>query len=187
MRTVLNQLVDRGLRINPEMILDKYNHYIAINHVIDDILTMNSNQTNIKKVVGKNFREEDVIREFFYDKKYEQLKESFIDIERVFKLRKIIGGQIILCHPAKFQHIKRPFLEKLKKMGLDGVEMFSPHHSYGAVMYIQFLANEYNFIATGGSDFHRFEGSSYQLQDAWEYFKIDSKYLRNIKKIIGKA
>ena len=68
---------------------------------------------------------------------------------------------------------------------MDGVEKFSPHHSYGAIVYIQHLAREYNLIETGGSDFHRFEGSNEPVQHAWQYFKFDARLLKGIKKIIG--
>ena len=50
-------------------------------------------------------------------------------------------------------------------------------------MYIQYLAREFDFITTGSSDFHRHEGNNYTIQNSWQYFKIDSKYLRKIGKI----
>jgi len=61
----------------------------------------------------------------------------------------------------------------------------SPHHSIGAIMFAQHISTELKFIETGGSDFHRHEGDKYSLQNSWQYFKIDSKYLKGIEKIIG--
>ena len=70
-------------------------------------------------------------------------------------------------------------------MGIEGIEKLSPHHPFGAVMYIQFLAREYGFIETGGSDFHRHEGGNQLIQNSWEYYKINSDKLHGIETIIS--
>ncbi len=186
MRSILLKLKKRGFKLNPDKILDKYNHYVPINHVIDDFLAEPKNILRIKKELGKTeIREEDVIGQYFHNPKIGLLRNSFIGLERILKLRKKIGGQIVLCHPAKHSYIKEDFLKRLKELGVDGIETLSPHHSYGAIMYIQFLARQFDFIETGGSDFHRAEGGTYFLQKSWDYFKIEADKLRKIKKIIG--
>lgn len=185
-RKILNKLKEVGLSINVNKILDKYTHYIPVNHLVDEIWSVPSNRTLIKKILNnKTPREGDMINEFFYNKKIGKFYESYISIERILKLRKKIGGQLILNHPGKYNHLQKDFLEKLKKLGIDGMEVMSPHHSIGAVVYSHFMARELDFIGTGGSDFHRFEGNDFPVQSSWDYFKIDTKDLRNIKKIIG--
>ncbi len=52
-------------------------------------------------------------------------------------------------------------------------------------MYIQRLAKEYKLIMTGGSDFHREESDRFALKNVYCYFRIDSKYLREVNKVIG--
>jgi predicted metal-dependent phosphoesterase TrpH len=74
---------------------------------------------------------------------------------------------------------------KLKKLGVDGVEVLSPHHSFGSVMYAQAMTKELDFISSGGSDFHRHERDHYLIQNSSAYFTIDSKYLKGVNKIIG--
>ncbi len=186
MRRTLKKLTASGFKLDINKILDKYNHYIPLNHIADDIVSIQANLKKIKKELNlKEPREEDIIRGYLRNEKYGKLKNSFISIERIVALRKKIGGQLVLCHPAKHSYIRRPFLEKIKKIGFNGIEMLSPHHSYGAIMYIQQLVREYSFIATGGSDFHRREGGNYAIQNSWQYFTIDSKLLSGIKKIIG--
>ncbi len=186
MRSIMKKLIKRGFKININKILDKYNHYVPINHVVDDIITVPGNLKKIKKELGEEFtREGNIINKYFKNENIGVLRESYINLERILKLRKKIGGQLILNHPAKHRYIKKDFWERLKGLGIDGVEILSPHHSIGAVMYVQFLARELDFIETGGSDFHRHEGDKELIQNSWEYFKIDSKYLRGIKKIIS--
>ncbi len=185
-RKMLKKFEHNGFSLDIEKILDKFSHYVPINQTIDEIIADKHNYGKIKRETRlKQPRIENIIGHYFKSNRYGVLRESYIDIRRVVKLRKTIGGQLVLCHPAKFNYIKTPLWKQLKKLGLDGVEILSPHHSIGAVMYIQQLARELDFIATGGSDFHCFEGGNYPLQSAWQYYKIDSNHLRKINKIIG--
>ncbi|MEA1962723.1 MAG: hypothetical protein U9M94_00615, partial [Patescibacteria group bacterium] len=157
-----------------------------LNHVTDELLANKFNYNKIKKELKvKVVLDGDVISEYLRNKKVGKLQNSYLDINRVFRLRKKIGGSIVLCHPAKHHYLKEDFLIKLKKLGLDGIELLSPHHSYNAVMYIQFLARNLDLIETGGSDFHRFERDRQSIQSSWDYFKIDFDYLRGVKKITG--
>jgi len=184
-RKILKKLQERGFNIKIDKILDKYTHYTPINHVIDNICSVPANLIKIKKELNnKNPQEGEIIHKYFRNYEIGILRESYIDITRIFKLRKKIGGQIILCHPAKYAYIKKDNWKKFKQMGIDGVEILSPHHSIGAIMYSQYLARELNFIETGGSDFHRHEGNNYLIQNSWQYFKINSKLLKGVDKII---
>jgi predicted metal-dependent phosphoesterase TrpH len=184
-RNILIKLSKKGFSVNINKILDKYTHYVPINHVVDDFMAVPANLKRIKKdLKTKEPREGDVIKQYFRNKNIGIIRNSFINFDRILKLRKKIGGQLVLCHPAKHNYINIKLWEKLKELGLDGVEVLSPHHSYGAVMYIQYLARELDLIATGGSDFHRFEGNNSLVQDSWDYYKIDSDSLRRVKEII---
>ncbi len=167
--------------------MDKYSYYIPINHIIDDILATPHNREKIKKETKERVpREYKIIHKYFYNSKMPHImRESYINIERIIKLRGRIGGQIILNHPGKRDHLNPDFLRKLKNIGVDGIEVLSPHHSIRSTMYAQFIAKELNFITTGSSDFHRFEGNRYAIQSSFDYFKIDSKMLRGIEKIIS--
>jgi predicted metal-dependent phosphoesterase TrpH len=185
-RKILKKLNKRGFRIETNKILDKFNHYTPINHVVSHIYAVPHNRAKIQKELkAQNPREEHIISHYFRNKEIGVLRECYINIERIMKLKNMIGGQLILCHPAKYSYVKKDRWLKLKSLGLDGVELLSPHHSIGSVMYIQQLAQELDFITTGGSDFHRFEGGKHKIQGSWNYFKVDSKLLRNINRIIG--
>jgi hypothetical protein len=185
-RKSLEKLIKHGFKINTDKILDKFHHYIPINRLVNEVMKEPRNMTKARKdLLTRSPRIEEILRKYFYNKKINVLHESYISAERIIKLKKSIGGQIILNHPGKHNQLKRPLLEKIKKLGFDGIEVLSPHHNLGAIMYAQYMAKEYDFIATGGSDFHLSEGGKYPLQNSWDYFKIDSEKLRGIKKIIG--
>lgn len=185
-RKILNNLVDKGFKININKFLDKHTHYVPINHLVDEIWKYSSNRKRIKKeLLIRNPREKEIINKFLKNKSFSILRESYIDINRIIKLRKEIGGQLIFNHPGKNGFVRREFIEKLKKIGIDGIDVLSPHHSIGAVTYFQFIADEMDFISVGGSDFHRYESEDKLIKKSWDYFKIDSKYLRGVEKIIG--
>lgn len=185
-RNTLLRLKRRGFIINVDKILDKYHHYIPLNHVIDDILAVRKNCLKIKRELKiKEIREEDVISNYLQNPRVGRLVNSYININKISKLKKKLGGKIILCHPAKYGHVKKDLWPQFKKLGVDGVELLSPHHSYGSIASIQHSIREFGFITTGGSDFHRLEKGKVLVKESWKYFRIDSKMLSGVKDIIG--
>jgi 3',5'-nucleoside bisphosphate phosphatase len=185
-RKILTKLTEIGFNIEVEDVLSTCPNYIPVNRLVDSIMSDNKNRELAKKQIGlENPRESDVIKEYFYNKELGRFHNSLIDFERVLKLRKKIGGQLVLNHPGKFGFYRRPFLSRLSEGGIDAIEVLSPHHSIGAVTYAQALAKEFGWIMTGGSDFHRFERSIGPIEDSWQYFKIDSQHLNRIDEIIS--
>jgi len=185
-RNALIKLKRRGFQINEDQLLDKYNHYIPLNHLIDRVSKISANKKIIiKKLKIPNPSQEEMLIKIFKNRAFTKISESYIGLKQILKLRKNIRGQLIFNHPGKYNHLDRKFILSLKQLGLDGLEVVSPHHSVGAIMYTQRLAREYGLIMTGGSDFHRFEPAPADLTNCYNYFKIDSNRLTGIKKIIG--
>lgn len=198
-KNILTKLKKRGYQIDIDNILSLFKNYIPVNRLGDKIIEKKHNYNLVLKNIKnrrkskKNFsgklilplREEDILGELFFNKKIGILSESYINAERLIKIKKKVGGQLVFCHPGKFNKFGRNMTEKLKELGIDGIEVLSPHHSIGAIMHAQFLAIKLNLIATGGSDFHRFEGNNYPIQSSGDWFQIDSKYLRRIEEIIN--
>ncbi len=182
-RRILNRL---DFNLDVEKTLDKYTKYIPINHVIDDILEDPDNRKKIKKELDiEEIRIKDIVDNYLRNKDIGILRESYIDIKRILKLKEKIGGVIVLNHPGKHRNqLNDDFVDRLKSLGMEGIEKMSPHHSYGDIMSIQYLARRYDLIETGGSDFHISAGHNYPLQNSWEYFAIEDEQLRGIQKII---
>jgi hypothetical protein len=182
-RKALNKLKKQGYKVQTERILDKFTHYVAINKVASEFYSKNKTRIH-KELENSNPLEEDILHEYFYNPNHVRLRETYINIERVFKLREKIGGQIIFCHPGKHNKYRGNLPEKLNELGIDGIEVLSPHHVIGAIVYCQYLAQKYDWIETGGSDFHLLAKQHFTLQHAWQWFNIESDYLRKIYKII---
>ncbi|MEI6597372.1 MAG: PHP domain-containing protein [bacterium] len=185
-RNALKKLRQRGFKIDESRLLDKFNHYIPLNHLIDHISKIPANKKIIvKKLKTTNPGQDEILIKIFKNPAFAKISESYIELKQILKLRKKIHGQLILNHPGKHGQLDRKFIAGIKKLGLDGLEVVTPHHSIGAVMHLQRLAREYKLIMAGGSDFHRFEPAPADLNSCYNYFRIDSNCLTDIKKIIG--
>ncbi|MFA6306572.1 MAG: PHP domain-containing protein [Patescibacteria group bacterium] len=185
-RNALIKLKRRGFKIDESRLLDKFNHYIPLNRLIDCISEIPANKKLIvKKLKIASPSQDEILIKIFKNPAFARISESYIGLKQILKLKKTIGGQLILNHPGKHAHLDRKFIASIKRLGLDGLEILTPHHSLGAVMHLGRLAREYKLIMTGGSDFHRFEPAPAGLNSCYNYFKIDSNYLTDIKKIIG--
>ncbi len=185
LRRMLLKLARRGFKINQEKIFHKYKNYIPLNKIIDELRQIPKNRRLIIKKTGLHPRENDIISKFFRNPKIGRLNESYIGFSNIIKLRSKIGGQLILNHPGKHDRLDKNFIARLKKIGLDGMEVISPHHTIGVVMYAQSLAKTYKLIMTGGSDFHRQESRAVKIKSCYDYFNVDAKNLLKIERIIG--
>ena len=186
-RIALKKLSNLGFELDINKILDSHNRYVPINYLVGEIQKNPKNRKKIIKELGHtNLREEEIMEHYLLNKKVCNLTDIHVKLESVLALRKKIGGILIINHPGKNGGFNRDALIKLKKVGVDGLEVLSPHHSLGAALYYQHMANEYGFIMSGGSDYHISEGGNSFIQNSWQYYKIDSKLLKGVEKIIGK-
>jgi len=184
-RRALSKLQKKNYILDVNSVLDQHNHYLPINRIIDSFYALNKKriQRELKK---KNILETQIIREYFRNDKKTRLHESYIDMKRVEKIKRKIGGQLVLGHPCKFRWVSEDTVKKLMQHGLDGLEVLSPHHSWEGISYLQAMANSNKLIMTGGTDFHRFEVEDwYEIKSSWNYFKIDSLLLEGVNKIIN--
>ncbi|MBI4779470.1 hypothetical protein HY797_03395 [Candidatus Falkowbacteria bacterium] len=185
-KNALAKLKQRGFKINENRLLNKFNRYIPLNRLIDYIYKIPANKKIIiKKLKITNPSQDEILIKIFKNQAFVKISESYIELKQILKLRKKIGGQLILNHPVKHGCLDKRFIANIKALGLDGMEVVSPHHSLSVIMQLQRLAKKHKLIMTGGSDFHRFELTTASLKSSCDYFKIDSNYLTGIKKIIG--
>lgn len=80
-----------------------------------------------------------------YEKKYDLSPSDIIELITKF------GGIPILAHPYL---LEENLILSLIKIGIKGIEVFYPQHSDIKTNYYLELAKKYNFLVTGGSDFH---------------------------------
>jgi len=81
-----------------------------------------------------------------------------LDCGRGIEIILAAGGIPVLAHPF-FLHIENKdrfedLIVSLKKIGLKGIEAYYPEHSPGLTAFYAEIANRYDLLITGGTDFH---------------------------------
>jgi predicted metal-dependent phosphoesterase TrpH len=90
-------------------------------------------------------------------------KPAYVDKNRIgceetIKMIRDAGGVPVLAHPALL-NINEDFqleelIQNLIKIGMRGIEVYYPEHSPKQMQRYRELANKYNLLITGGTDFH---------------------------------
>jgi predicted metal-dependent phosphoesterase TrpH len=62
------------------------------------------------------------------------------------------GGVAVMAHPAESRLVD--LIPQLVQAGLDGIEIYYPRHTPEQQSELLALAQRYDLVATGGSDFH---------------------------------
>lgn len=64
------------------------------------------------------------------------------------------GGIPVLAHPGANIGCRRDIIEKMKALGLRGIEVYSSYHNKETIAFYNQLADELELMKTIGSDFH---------------------------------
>jgi predicted metal-dependent phosphoesterase TrpH len=99
------------------------------------------------------------------------------------------GGLAVLAHPSSLA-LDQPrdvgaLLERLKAMGLEGIEVFSPHHTREMTTAYMGMARRYGLLCTGGSDFHGGFADRAHLGAAGAGLHVPYALLDGLKERIG--
>lgn len=90
-------------------------------------------------------------------------------------LIKQAGGIPVIAHPYLIRNDE--VIPELVKHGLMGVEVYYPEHSQSQMNYYRGLAEEYNLLITGGSDYHGTAKPGVKLN----CMKLSYEYVRKLK------
>lgn len=98
-----------------------------------------------------------------------------LEAEEIIDLIKQSGGIPVLAHPKLIND--DVLVEQLLKGGIEGIEAYYPRHSMEDTERYLEMANKYNLLVTGGSDFHGIEG---RLPEHLGEFSIDDSHAMEI-------
>ncbi len=139
---IVESLARNGIEINLDKIIDKAgNGTIGRPHIAKamvDAGVVKSYQAAFNKWIGDGAPA--------CEKKSIQAPGELIDVIHQS------GGVAILAHPGA--EWTRDGIRKLKRHGLDGIEVVHPRHTKKTEAMYRKLAFECNLLVTGGSDFH---------------------------------
>ncbi|MGM0602678.1 MAG: PHP domain-containing protein [Bacillota bacterium] len=91
------------------------------------------------------------------------------------------GGIPVIAHPLLINHgnpLEKKDIEKLKKAGLKGIEVYQSKHDEVNTLRYKKIAEELNLLVTGGSDYHG-DNSPGILPGEWGIDYDDYKKLKN--------
>ena len=98
------------------------------------------------------------------------------------------GGIAVLAHPSSLDPTLRSIpllLKNLRKMGLEGVEVYYPSHSPKVVKALLKVADDMGLLITGGSDFHGMERVGYTTDDWLHKTHVPYDIVTAMKKMGG--
>lgn len=94
-----------------------------------------------------------------------------LEAEEIIELIKQAGGIPVLAHPKLIYDDE--IVEHLCQKGIQGIEVFYPKHDEKDVAHYMAMAEKYDLLVTGGSDFHGFptryptELGVFTVEDRW--------------------
>lgn len=152
----------RGERII--MIVEDLNRY-GIDISFDEISSLTSGRSvgrpHIARILVEKGYADDinaVFQSYMVKGKPGYVKKEKILVDEAIRIIKQAGGISIIAHPVTLNYKTFDNFEKqiqeLIVHGLDGIEVFSSMHTHEEILEFNRIANKYNLIISGGSDFH---------------------------------
>jgi len=110
----------------------------------------------LKKGYGNTFS--DIFENFMIKGKPGFIKKEKISLEKAIELIILSRGIPIIAHPISLNFQKWPDFENILKecikLGIQGIEVYAHMHTQEEVDMFKIIANKYNLLISGGSDFH---------------------------------
>jgi 3',5'-nucleoside bisphosphate phosphatase len=186
----LTKMQRLGFDITHNQLIKRYSrsHHTGFGQIVD---TLKSKTRNIAKL-KKDFKDKEpdffgIINKYFTRGKPAYLPLSTLPAAKAISLIKKAGGITSLAHPAQnLAWNNDDLIIELKKMGLAGIEVFSPYHHWHAVEHYLWLANKYKMLITGGSDYHNDLGPELNapIKNQRDYYRVPYTIWQNLKKHI---
>lgn len=104
---------------------------------------------------------------------------DYVDVVEAIQAVRAAGGVPVLAHPGQFNNYAA--IPEWVEIGLEGVEIYNPSHQTKDEWRSQLLADQYDLIMTGGSDFHGLYG------DLKAYPGCRNPGLRSVVELIERA
>lgn len=110
-------------------------------------------RVHIAKAVGEKYKMpyKEVFERYIGDNQLAYVPTENFDFKDAIDVLHRNNAIAVLAHPV---YIKKNNIEELIQLGIDGIEAHYPANTTEDENYYLELANKYNLIITGGSDFH---------------------------------
>jgi predicted metal-dependent phosphoesterase TrpH len=95
------------------------------------------------------------------------VRTQWVELEKGLQILKQAGGVCVLAHPKKYQFTRtklRELLRDFKQFGGHALEVISGQTSADDVKHLKTLCQEFDLLASCGSDFHGVESTPYAMK-----------------------
>ncbi len=143
--TLIKELNKVGINITASEVKDKYKILQLKN--ISKILVEKDYVANSQEAYDKYLNNDTFLNG----------RPKGFSIEKGFEIIKNAGGLVVLAHPIYLESDidkLEVIINELINLGLDGIEVYYPEYNGEVSKEYIYMAEKYNLIVTGGSDFH---------------------------------
>lgn len=175
-----------GFTINFSEIIRTKSKYIGLVRIVSNLWKSQKNRQKIRRQIKNRYLTLPLIAaEYFIRGQPAYLPQENIPAAKAIKLIQNARGLPVLAHPGQqLSWNDDNLIKDLKKIGLKGLEVFSPYHTWHQVEHYQKAASQLNLIPTGGSDFHGdlSLAKGEFIKNQWDYFHVPYRLYLNFRK-----
>lgn len=177
-----------GFVINEKRLFQNPSRYLGAVHLWQEIEEHSQNRKKISREIPPQYNYYlGKINYYLGKDKPGHFALSELPLLKAVEIIKKEKGVAVLAHPGQQLTFKDDqLLLKLIKKGLDGLEVFSPHHNWHQIEHYLKIAVKNKLAISGGSDFHGYANIKGQgiITKQWDYYKIPFKLYQNFKMFI---
>lgn len=172
-RSIIDKLKEQGIELDYEQIKQKYSSgssnmgRMHIAQALVDNGSVKTYQQAFDKYLKKG--------KCCYQERFRLTPENAVTLIHQS------GGLAVLAHPGEGYPGKKKLNEIFQLLldaGLDGIEVYYPRHTYIQTLNYSKMAEDYQLLKTGGTDFHGFSG-----RDQWNLSPpLDYQVVERMKK-----
>jgi len=197
-KKIVENLNKFGFKINFKELRDSTKGTIVKPHIANLIIQKEDNSEKLKEEFGEVPTTGAFIEKYLNPNGLAYVARSAATPKEAIDLIHSAGGLAVLAHPCwnLTEKIKSRLVfadhivKNLVDLGLDGIEVWAHRDSVEdtkkCVEHFEKIAEKYNLIKTGGSDFHGFGSAGKSLGFKDFYLKVPYGVLENLKKKAGK-
>lgn len=172
---VTEKLQNAGFRIDRAALARSPSQLLGFRELIDILARAPANRRRFQRDLGSAWPDFfAVINHYFVRgrRAFEPLPEKAVSALRALRLLRRAGGTTVLAHPGQQLSFKEDgHVRALKRLGLQGLEAITPHHTWHQIVHYQWLARHLGLFVTAGSDFHEVLGADHVTRTRWDYFR----------------
>lgn len=184
-RQSIHNLQEQGFTIDEAKIFKSPSINRGVLHIIKEIEQYPKNVKKMRRELPTDKQDFFGKVKFYmgYDKPA-ALRVSELPTDEAIETVRRSGGFTILAHPGQqLNYEGNELILELVEVGLEGIEILSPYHSWHQIEHYQKFALKHKLLVTGGSDYHGDIDFTKKesVRRQWDYFSVPYSIYEKLK------